>query len=249
MVHSTPAMQMMRPLFALMRVLGLAMTISVAQAQEAGTAGPDFQAMTQEWLRDATGSMQSVGAGTLRMEIKVGALDSRLRLAPCGNVEPYLPPGSRLWGRTRVGLRCVDGQSRWNVSLPVTVNAYGNAWILKAPVAAGAVLTQDNVAEAEVNWAEEVSPVVKDRALWVGQVATRQLLAGQTLRQNMVRPTQVFQAGAPIRVIAQGPGFQVSSEGQALSAGVIGQTARVRMENGKVSAGVVLDVKTVQIDL
>lgn len=249
MVHSTRAMQMMRPLLALLRVLGLVMTISVAQAQESGTAGPDFQAMTQEWLRDATGPMQSVGAGTLRMEIKVGALDSRLRLAPCGNVEPYLPPGSRLWGRTRVGLRCVDGQSRWNVSLPVTVNAYGNAWVLKTPVAAGAVLTQDDVAEAEVNWAEEVSPVVKDRALWVGQVATRQLLAGQTLRQNMVRPAQVFQAGAPIRVIAQGPGFQVSSEGQALSAGVIGQTARVRMENGKVSAGVVLDVKTVQIDL
>ena len=32
------------------------------------------------------------------MEVSVGTLDSRLRLAPCSRVEPYLPAGSRLWG-------------------------------------------------------------------------------------------------------------------------------------------------------
>jgi flagella basal body P-ring formation protein FlgA len=52
-----------------------------------------------------------------------------------------------------------------------------------------------------------------------------------------------------VRVVAQGAGFQISSEAQALSAGVVGQTARVRMENGKVSTGTVLDMRTVKIDL
>ena len=211
-------------------------------------AGADFQAIAQDWIRDAT-SVQTTGASTLRMDVKVGNLDSRLKLAPCGNVEPYLPPGTRLWGRTRIGLRCVDGLSRWNVSLPVTVNAYGAAWVIKGQVASGATITEDDVVEAEVNWAEESSPVLKDKALWVGQVATRALMTGQTLRQSMVRPAQVFQAGAPVRVIAQGVGFQVSAEGQALSAGVVAQVARVRMENGRVSAGVVVDTKTVKIDL
>ncbi|MEO7107205.1 MAG: flagellar basal body P-ring formation chaperone FlgA, partial [Rhodoferax sp.] len=170
-------------------------------------------------------------------------------LAPCGNVEPYLPPGSKLWGRTRVGLRCIDGISRWNVSLPVTVNAYGNAWVIKDFVASGAVIAESDVVEEEVNWAEESSPVIRDKKLWVGQIATRQLSTGQTLRQNMVRPAQVFQAGAPIRVVAQGPGFQISSDAQALTAGVIGQVARVKMENGRISSGTVLDIKTVKIDL
>lgn len=218
----------------------------VVQAQI--PAGPDFQAIAQDWLRDAT-TAQASGTGILRMDVKVGSLDSRLKLAPCGNVEPYLPPGTRLWGRTRVGLRCVDGLSRWNVSLPVTVNAYGTAWVIKGQVASGATLTEDDVVEAEVNWAEESSPVLRDKALWVGQVATRALTTGQTLRQSMVRPAQVFQAGAQVRVLAQGVGFQVSAEGQAMSAGVVGQVARVRMENGKVSSGVVLDTKTVKIDL
>jgi flagella basal body P-ring formation protein FlgA len=214
-----------------------------------GASSPDFEALAHDWLRDATSAVKSGGGSNLRMEVKVGALDSRLKLAPCANIEPYLPPGSRLWGRTRIGLRCVDGLSRWNVSLPVTVNAFGNAWVIKAPVQPGVAITQDDVVETEVNWAEESSPVIKDPALWVGQVATRVLTTGQTLRQGMVKPAQVFQAGAQVRVVAQGPGFQISSDAQALSAGVVGQVARVRMENGRVSSGTVLDMRTVRIDL
>lgn len=228
-------------------VLGLSQAASGAQPH--GMAAPGVESVAQDWLREATQATQPLGATVLRMEIKLGSLDSRLKLAPCGNVEPYLPPGARLWGRTRVGLRCVDGLSRWNVSLPVTVNAYGNAWVIKTQVAVGSLLTEDDVVEAEVNWAEESSPVVRDKSLWVGQVAARALMAGQTLRQGMFRPAQVFQAGAQVRVIAQGVGFQVSGEGQALSAGVVGQIARVRMENGRVSSGTVLDTKTVRIDL
>ncbi len=232
---------------AAVSVLGLALFPNIAQAQ--GATAPEVQSVAQDWLRDATAAAQPTGATALRMEVKLGSLDSRLKLAPCGNVEPYLPPGARLWGRTRVGLRCVDGISRWNVSLPVTVNAYGNAWVIKGQVAAGSAITEDDVVEAEVNWAEESSPVIRDKALWVGQTATRALMTGQTLRQGMVRPAQVFQAGAQVRVLAQGVGFQVSAEGQALSAGVVGQIARVRMENGRVSSGTVLDTKTVKIDL
>lgn len=219
----------------------------VVQAQAVN--GPDFQAVAQAWLKEVTTAVQSSSTSPLRLEVKIGSLDSRLKLAPCGNVEPYLPPGARLWGRTRIGLRCVDGISRWNVSLPVTVNAYGNAWVIKGTVPAGTTLTESDVIEAEVNWAEETNPILRDPALWVGQVATRLLSTGQAVRQGMVKPAQVFQAGAQVRVVAQGAGFQVSSEAQALSAGVVGQVARVRLVSGKVSSGTVLDMRTVKIDL
>jgi flagella basal body P-ring formation protein FlgA len=105
------------------------------------------------------------------------------------------------------------------------------------------------VLEKDVDWAEEVSPVVQDRAAWQGLVATRLLTTGQTLRQGMIKPAQVFQAGAQVRVVAQGAGFQVTGDAQALSAGVVGQFARVKMENGRIASGVVLDVRTVRIDL
>jgi flagella basal body P-ring formation protein FlgA len=227
--------------------MALLMFTSSAMAQSA--AHTDYQAQVHGWLQKVAPSIQTSELSSLRLEFVVGSLDSRLKLAPCGNVEPYLPVGMRLWGKTRVGLRCVDGVSRWNVSMPVAVNAMGDAWVVRGQIPAGTVLRQADFMETEVNWAEESSPILKDRALWVGQVATRQLSTGQALRQGMVKPAEVFQAGTQVRVVAQGVGFQVSSDAQALSAGVIGQQARIRMDNGRVTTGVVLDMRTVQIDL
>lgn len=209
----------------------------------------DLQNVAQSWLRDAVVASKPAGMAALRMELSVGAIDGRLKLAPCGNVEAYLPPGSRLWGKTRVGLRCMDGMARWNVSMPATVKAFGTAWVVKGHVPVGTVLTDADMVETEVDWAEEASPVLQDRAAWQGQVATRLLTTGQTLRQGMVKPAQVFQAGSQVRVVAQGPGFQISSDAQTLSAGVVGQSTRVRMENGRIASGLVLDARTVQIDL
>ena len=65
----------------------------------------------------------------------------------------------------------------------------------------------------------------------------------------MTRAAQVFQSGSQVRVVAQGAGFQITSAGQAMSAGVIGQSARVKMDNGRVLSGVVVDNRTVRLDI
>jgi flagella basal body P-ring formation protein FlgA len=227
-------------------VAGFVVAAPLALAQN--TAEADYAAMALKWAQVA--ATQSVPQGAkLKMEVSVGSLDSRLRLAPCPSVEPYLPLGSRLWGHSRVGLRCVDGMSRWNVSVPVTVKAVGMAWVVRGQVASGSAVTQSDVVQAEVDWAEESSPVLQEPAVWLGQIATRQLTTGMVLRQGLVKPAQVFQPGAQVRIVAQGLGFEIESEAEALSAGVIGQPARVRMDNGRITSGQVLDARTVRIDI
>ena len=225
---------------------GLCMLVAQAHAQDRAAA---LVKDTQAWLDRTVEAARPAGAAALRMEVSVGALDSRLILAPCATVEPYIPPGMRLWGKTRLGLRCIDGNARWNVFLPVQVKAFGQAWVVKGDVAAGAVLGEDDAVLAEVDWARENASVLGDPAMWVGQTAARQLTTGQTLRFGLVKPAQLFQAGAMVRVVAQGPGFAVTSDGQALSAGVLGGPAKVRIDNGRVLSGVVLDVRTVRVDL
>ncbi|SDP93468.1 flagella basal body P-ring formation protein FlgA [Rhodoferax sp. OV413] len=212
----------------------------------------DVVQVGQRWLESTVAQVSpaaSANGMALRMEVAVGALDARLRLSPCAKVEPFVPQGTRLWGRSRVGLRCLDGATRWSVFLPVTVKAFGPAWVAKNNINAGAVLMPDDAMEAEVDWAEDASPVVALPEQWIGQVATRSWAAGQAIRQSMVRAPQVFQAGTQIRVLAQGPGFQVTSDGQAMTAGVVGQPARVRMESGRVMSGVVQDARTIRVDM
>ena len=223
-------------------------TAGVAHAQSAADPAADLGPLTQRWLDDALARNQS-SALPLRMEVSVGSLDSRLRLAPCARVEPYLPVGARLWGRTRLGLRCVEGATAWNVFLPVTIKAFGPAWVLTNNVAPGAVLTANDATEAEVDWAADASPVLANPDLWVGQTAARQLVAGQAVRQAMVRAPLLFKAGAQVKVVAQGPGYAVSSAGQALTAGSAGQAVRVRMENGRIVSGTVNDSGTVDVTL
>lgn len=209
----------------------------------------DMQASSQRWLESAVGQVAPVQGQTLRMEVSVGALDPRLQLAPCTQVEPYMPPGTRLWGKSRVGLRCLVGATRWNVFMPVTVKAMGQAWVAKTNVMAGTVLTADDAMEAEVDWADDASPVVANAEHWIGQVAARSWVAGQTVRQAMVKPAQVFQAGTLIRVLAQGVGFQVLSDGQAITSGAVGQLAKVRLDSGRVLSGVVQDARTIVVEM
>lgn len=235
--------------FNLLPGLAVAAWMLWSAGAAAQTAEPDYAAMALQWARSAAVDAVPDPAAHLRLELSVGALDSRLRLAPCGNVEPYVPLGSRLWGHGRVGLRCVDGMVKWNVSVPVTVKAFGKAWVVRSPVMAGSAIARSDVMQAEVDWAEDSSAVLMDEALWLGLTATRLLSTGQVLRQGTVRATQVFQAGTQVRVVAEGRGFQVSGDAQALSAGVVGQIARVRMDNGRITSGTVLDARTVKIEL
>ena len=84
---------------------------------------------------------------------------------------------------------------------------------------------------------------------WVGQQAAYALTPGQAIRQNMVRPSQAFEAGAPVKVSASGRGFAVVVTGQALSTGLVGQAARVRLPNGKVVTGLVRADQSVDLSL
>ncbi|WP_394790095.1 flagellar basal body P-ring formation chaperone FlgA [Rhodoferax sp.] len=237
-------------LIARRRHLGIAcLTALVCSTHALAQAEADMAGISQRWLDAALVQTPPVNGMALRMEVALGNLDARLRLAPCGKVEPYMPPGTRLWGKSRLGLRCVDGVTRWSVFLPVNVKAFGPAWVAKNNVLAGSVLTADDAIETEVDWAEDASPVMANKDQWVGQVATRSWVAGQAIRQAMVKPAQVFQAGTQIRVLAQGPGFQVLSDGQAMTAGVVGQAARVKMDGGRVMSGVVQDARTILVDM
>lgn len=172
-----------------------------------------------------------------RIEVQVGELDRRLRLAPCTRVEPHLLAGTRLWGRTRIGLRCVEGPVAWNVYLPITVKVYGIALVASGPMAAGRVLTDADLSQVEVDLAEDPSPAVVDPAMAVGRMLARSVGAGESLRESDLRARQWFASGDMVLVKAGGPGFSVTARGRALTPGIEGRPVRVRTESGRILTG------------
>lgn len=169
-----------------------------------------------------------------RIVVEVGELDPRLKLAPCSDIRPYLPASARLWGRSRIGLRCADGPTRWNVFLPVTVKVFARALVAARALPAGTVITQADLAQAEVDLAEDPVPALRQADPAIGRELQRPLGAGQAVRESHLKARQWFAAGETVRLVAQGPGFHVAGAGQALGAGIEGQPVRIRTESGRI---------------
>jgi flagellar basal body P-ring formation protein FlgA len=250
-----PALTLLCPLARAFAVVMLVLGAWPAVAQEtsstdtAGTSGTVDAVLAQQIRQLALEGNHAGSPGTPRLEVSVGQLDPRLRLAPCARVEPYLPEGMRLWGKARIGLRCTQGMTRWNVYLPITVKAFGPGLVVTSAVASGSVLSESDVTAAEVDLAENNAPAVTELRLAVGRAVTQTLKPGQSLRQSHLRPRQWFAAGETVTVLAQGPGFSVASEGQALSNGVEGQLVRVRTESGRVLTGQAVGERRVELAL
>lgn len=218
------------------RLAGLALAAlatAPAFAQDEPGYTPDNALLKQVETMARNGAAAATAEQGVRVEVKVGKLDPRLKLAPCLRIEPYLPPGLPILGATRMGLRCTQGAKLWNVSLPIQVSVWTQATVVKSALAAGTVLDAGQLSQAEVDIAAAPGAAVPEPLLVVGRTLVRSVAAGATLRQTDLKPRQFFAAGETVRVTALGPGWQVVTEGQAVGAGIEGQTAHVRTESGR----------------
>ena len=243
-VRALPAARRVARFVVAAAAVGLA---AAAAAQPATTVEPVLaggtafgSALSQQVQRLAVDGTRGVAAGTgaPRVEVSVGELDARLRLAPCERIEPHLPEGTRLWGRSRIGVRCLNGAVKWNVYLPVTVKVFGTALVARHPIAGGATISAADLALAEVDLAEDASAAVASAELAAGRTATRPLKAGQSVRLSHLKPRQWFAAGATVTVVAQGDGFSVSGQAQSLGTGTEGVPVRLRTDSGRVLTGI-----------
>ena len=230
----------------------LALIYSPADAQTLDTGLIDAaveQQVRQLAITATQAATKDAALGVSRVDISVGSLDKRLRLAPCQRIEPYLPPNTKLWGKTRIGLRCAQGVTPWNVYLPITVKVYGLALVSTQPLAAGSVIAAADLVKSEVDLAEDSSDAVTQAAQAVGRALAKPMVAGQSLRVAHLKLRQWFAAGETVQVLAQGNGFKIASEGQALTVGIEGQTARVRTEAGRVLTGVAVGERKMELAL
>ncbi len=206
--------------------------LSPASAQTANTSAQLPAVAVQQALALARQAASVNAPAHARVLAEAGALDPRLTLAPCARVEAQLLPGVPAWGRTRVGLRCTDGQVRWNISLPVLVQVWAPAVVLLADLPNGTRLSSEHLGLAEVDWgAASGLPMAKADAAQ-GRSLTRPLAAGQAVRAADLQTRQWFARGDTVQVVAAGAGFAIAADGEALGPGLEGQTVRVRVGAG-----------------
>ncbi|KVR31807.1 flagellar biosynthesis protein FlgA [Burkholderia ubonensis] len=169
-------------------------------------------------------------------------------LAACTTLEPFLPTGARLWGRTTVGVRCA-GERPWTVYLQARVTVQATYYAAARQIAPGEVLTAADLVARDGDLTLLPLAVITDPSQAVGSTALARVAAGLPLRQDMLKSAASVSAGQTVRVVAAGPGFTISTEGSALANAAPGQSVRVRMAAGQIVTAIVKDAGTVEIPL
>jgi flagellar basal body P-ring formation protein FlgA len=212
------------------------------------TIGPDLARQVQDLALSTASGLQQPNEPPIRLEVELGSLDPRLKLAPCAKIEPFLPPGGKLLGRTRIGLRCLEGTRRWTVYWPLTVKAWTSGWITASALPAGTTITGAHLTAGEVDLAESPTAAPLQPLAAIGRTLTRPVTAGSPLRAADLRQRQWFAAGDTVRVVAGGAGFELSTDGQAMNPGIEGQRVRVRTEGGRTITGLAVGDRLVHAD-
>jgi flagella basal body P-ring formation protein FlgA len=197
----------------------------------------------QRWAHDeATARAPSVPG---RVEVVVDGASLQRLAPPCTRPQPFLPAGARLWGRTRLGLRCESPS--WSAVVPATVRLFGPALVATRPLSSAQPLSAEDFNVVELEWTREPQGVVTDPSQLDGRILARSLSVGQPVPLVALRIPQAVQQGDPVKLVGHGQGFAVSAAAVALSGAADGQSVRVRTESGRILSGTARTGRVVEV--
>lgn len=223
---------MKRIFFLLLAVIASLMTTpSYAQA-----AGPrqdinELRSAIAQFLQN-----QAVGLPG-QVDVVVGNIDPHLNLAACLSPEPFLPKGSRAWGKTSVGVRC-HAPASWTIYVKATVKVETEYVIAAMPLTQGQTISAADLSRTRGDLTALPSGVITDTSQAIGQKVAMAIALGAPIRKDLLRSQQVVQPGQTVRVVTAGPGFKVSTEGRAMGSANDGQTVQIRMASGQTVSGI-----------
>ena len=199
-------------------------------------------------LTDRAGAFVLPGLPEGEVRIEVGEFSGDNVLTPCIRVEAFLPAGTRPWGRITVGVRCL-APSPWSAYVPAQVRVSGNFLVTTVPLGAGVPISPGDVRSEAGELTAQSADVLTDPTQAIGHSTRVSIAAGRPLAASHLKLLMAVAQGQPVKVVTQGPGFQVANDGTALSSAAEGQPAQVRLANGQVVRGTARAGGVVEITL
>ena len=220
-------------------VRGLLLGLLVAQAPHVRAAGSVEDAVAA-FIREQTASVPG------RVEIQVDAPDARLRPLACQSFDPFLPVGSRLWGRATVGVRCAGGVGG-SLFLTAKVKVFAPG------VVAARMLEPGRIVAAEDVRLEEIDITQPGMLTSIEQATGRRVAVGVNpgfpVRQDVLRTEPVIAQGDSVKLRIAGAGFEITADGIASSFAIDGQSVQVRLESGRIVTGTARPGRVVDVRL
>ncbi|MCP1118749.1 flagellar basal body P-ring formation chaperone FlgA [Robbsia andropogonis] len=169
-------------------------------------------------------------------------------LAACPALEAFLPSGTRMWGKVMVGVRCTDARP-WTIYVQARVGIIGNYYVASHGLNPNTVIGPNDLMVQNGDLTTMPTAIVTDPTQILGTTTMNAVMAGMPLRTDSVRAAVAIHFGQIVKLIAQGNGFAISSEGSAMANASAGQQVKVRTANGAIVSGIAQPDSSVNIPL
>ena len=166
-------------------------------------------------------------------EVNVSLRNTQNLKLACENPTFSTPGNSRLWGNLTVLAQCGNAKQY----LQVSVQAVGDYVVAATPIVRGAPIEAQSVTLMRGRLDQLPPRTMLTLAQAEDAISLRDVAIGQPIQLSMVLQSWRVKAGQKVQVIAQGEGFSINGEGQALNNAGVSQNARVRMSSGQVVSG------------
>ncbi len=214
---------------ALTRPVAIGLGIGLLSVSAALAAAPPVQSLA---AIDAV-VRQHIAASLepeAEIDVQVGRLDPRLRLANCD--QPLVANDARAGqdgAASSVEVRC-DGSQPWSLYVPVTLVRFADVVVAAHPLPRNAVVTTADLRLAR----RRVNPYDADYFTALeqvdGHIAARAIASGQTLGGGNLKRPQLVRRGDQVILTSIAGSIKVSVQGRALENGSLGD--RIEVQNG-----------------
>jgi flagella basal body P-ring formation protein FlgA len=188
-----------------------------------------LRAGVADFVRTQTASMQG------KVIFQIDEIDPRIALRNCARVETFLPAGSRLMGKTAVGVRCNE-ENGWSLLIPVQIKVNLDLVISAHQLSVGITIRAEDVAMQ--NSESSQNSGISDPKQAIGKVLRYSIAAGQFLRQDMLRDPYTVSLGQAVKLLLKSSGLSIRGDGVALNNASEGRVVQVRTQSGRVISGI-----------
>lgn len=172
-------------------------------------------------------------------KVAIEVLPSPAQLPACENPEPFLPQTRRRqWGRVSVGVHC--GTTTRSVRyLQAQISVTGNYFTLASQIPAGTVISSALLDSARGDKSQLPPNAIFSAEDALGRLAKHRLAAGTIVQSQHLYRKPLVEASRKVIIEAQGTGFTISREAEALESGALGDRIRVRISRQQTLSAVV----------
>lgn len=182
------------------------------------------------------------------VQVNVGALDSRLRLASCATpLKAALPVGATFRARMTVAVSCA-APSTWTVYVPVNIETQTSVLVLRHAAGRGTRLTADDVEVQTRTVTGAGDDYLTEPGELEGRTLKRPLGAGAAVTADAMVADSVVKRGQQVTLLAAAGGMEVRARGVVMNdAPAAGRVKAQNLSSGRIVEGIVESPDVIRI--